>query len=208
MDKILLLGEINVNCYIIANNQQCYIVDPGYEKDKIKNYVLSKNLEVLGILLTHGHVDHIGAIDCFDVPVNIHKDEYEMLFDNYKNGFDYYDRKKLYSPESLNIVTFDDSKIFQLNEKLIEVYHTPGHTAGGVCYKFGQELYTGDTLFNRAVGRWDFPTGDLASLKNSIIRIIDGFDGDIEIFPGHGPASTIMQEKQRNQYYLNWKNEI
>ena len=73
MEKVLLLGEIPVNCYFIEHNKKCYIVDPGYEKEKVIKYVKDNNLEVLGILLTHAHIEHIGAIDAFDVLVYLHE---------------------------------------------------------------------------------------------------------------------------------------
>lgn len=206
MKKILLLGEIDVNCYIIENEGQCYIVDPGYEKEKLINFIKENNLEVLGILLTHGHIDHIGAIDAFDVPVYLHEKEYEILEDNHKNGFEFYGRTKPYNLEDINIVTFDESKVFKLGDKNIEVIFTPGHTIGGVCYKIENDLYTGDTLFKETVGKWTFPTGDLDTLKKSVIDLIENQNEDLNIHPAHGESSTIGHEKKYNLFYSEWKN--
>lgn len=204
MNKILLLGDIDVNCYFIEFNKKCYIVDPGYEKERVIEYVKSNNLEVLGILLTHGHIDHIGAIDSFDVPVYIHEKEYEIIADNYKNGFEFYGKEKPYDLDIIDIVKINEKSIIEIDNKRIEVIHTPGHTVGSVCYKFEDNLYTGDTLFKETVGRWDFPTGNLDTLKNTIVNLIESMDEDIRIHPAHGESSTIGEEKRNNYFYKSW----
>lgn len=208
MRKILLLGDIDVNCFFIERNNKCYIVDPGYEKEKVQKYVKNNKLEVLGILLTHGHIDHIGAIDSFDVPVFLHKKEYEIIIDNYKNGFDFYGKETPYSLDKINLIKIDESTVFEIDDKKIEVIHTPGHTIGGVCYKFGNDVYTGDTLFNGSVGRWDFPTGNLNTLKKTVVNLIDSQADNVKIHLAHGPSSTIKIEKNNNFYYHEWKSFI
>ncbi|GAA0178397.1 MBL fold metallo-hydrolase [Clostridium sediminicola] len=205
MHKLLLRGEIDVNCYFIEHNKKCYIVDPGYERERIIKYVEDNNLEVMGILLTHGHYDHVGAIDCFDVPVYIHKTEYSFLKTDEINGFKSHNKLKPYSVDDLNIVKIEDSDVIEFDDKKIEVIHTPGHTAGCVCYKFENDLFSGDTLFKEAVGRFDFPTGDLNALKKSVVNLIDSLDDDVNVHPGHMDSSTIKYEKENNDYYLEWK---
>jgi glyoxylase-like metal-dependent hydrolase (beta-lactamase superfamily II) len=208
MYKLLLRGEIDVNCYIIEYNKKCYIVDPGYEKERIIKYVEDNNLEVLGILLTHGHYDHVGAIHCFDVPVYIHKDEYNFLINDTINGFKSHNKVKEYSINDLDIVKIDHAHVIEFEEEKIEVIHTPGHTAGCVCYKFQNDLFSGDTLFKGAVGRFDFPTGDLNSLKKSVVNLIDSLDDDVNVHPGHMDSTTIKSEKENNNYYIQWKNRM
>lgn len=205
MNRILLYGEIPVNCYVIENDGECFIVDPGYEKERVIEYVKAKGLEVKGILLTHGHIDHIGAIDAFNVPVYIHEKEYEILVDNHKNGFEFYGREKPYNLEDIDIVTIDEDKTFKVGDKTIEVIFTPGHTIGGVCYKIGDDLYTGDTLFKETVGRWDFPTGNLEVLKESVVRLVDSMKDEVRIHPAHGESSTMENERKYNDYYNAWK---
>lgn len=207
MRKIVLLGEIDVNCYFIEHNKKCYIVDPGYEKEKVINYVRVNQLEVLGILLTHAHIDHIGALDCFKTPVYLHKREYEILFDNHLNGFEFYGREKPYALDSLDIRKIDENKVFSIDDKKIEIIHTPGHTVGCVCYKVDNDLYSGDTLFKGSVGRWDFPTGDLPTLSRTIVKLIDSQPNSVKIHPAHGESSTIRIEKLNNFYYQTWKSD-
>lgn len=207
MRKILLDGEIPVNCYIIEDEGRCYVVDPGFQRERLKEYIRSLNLEVVGILLTHAHYDHIGALDAFDVPIYIHEEEYHILLDGYKNGYDYDDRKMSYNIEDLYIVKIDKSTKIFLNGKEIEVLLTPGHSAGSVCYKYGYEMITGDTLFKGSVGQWDFPTGDQETLKKSVIGLIESHDENTIIYPAHGGASTIGDEKKNNFFYNYWKSE-
>lgn len=206
MRRILLDGEIPVNCYIIEDEGKCYIVDPGFERERLREYIQSQNLEVIGILLTHAHFDHIGALDAFDVPIYIHEAEYPILIDGYKNGFDYDDRKMSYKIEDLYIIKVNENTRIYLNKKEIEVILTPGHSSGSVCYKYDNQLITGDTLFKGSVGQWDFPTGDQEILKESIMKLIDSHDDEIEIFPAHGGTSTIGEEKINNFFYNYWKS--
>lgn len=205
MKKLLLQGEIPVNCYIIEHNKQCYIVDPGYEKEKIIQYVKDNDLEVLGILLTHAHIDHIGAIDAFNVPIYLHEREYEVIKDDGKNGFQFYGRQKPYNLEERNLVKMKDGFVLPLGDKKIEIIHTPGHTVGGVCYKIDDDIYTGDTLFEGTVGKWTFPTGELEVLKETVVNLIDNQEERMKIHPAHGRSSTIGEEKRSNQFYLEWK---
>lgn len=208
MRKILLLGEINVNCYFIEHNNKCYIVDPGYEKERVIKYVRDNNLEVLGILLTHGHIDHIGAIDAFQVPVYLHKNEYEIIEDNHKNGFEFYGRDLPYDLKDINIIKIEEGTTLPIDDKNIQVIYTPGHTKGGVCYKIDNDLYTGDTLFQGTVGKWTFPTGDYETLRKTVVNLIDTEDEKVKIHPAHGNSSTIGEEKKYNEFYLQWKREL
>ncbi len=204
MKKILLYGDINVNCYLIEHHQKCYIIDPGYQKERLIDYVNEHQLEVLGILLTHAHLDHIGAIDAFDVPVYLHENEFEIITDNVKNGFSFFGKEMPYDLSSIHLVPLHDGQTLALDDLSIEVIHTPGHTVGCVCYKVENDLYTGDTLFKGTVGRWDFPTGHLQTLQQSVVSLIDSQEDNITIHPAHGDSSTIAAERRTNPFYLEW----
>ena len=189
--KLQLDGEIPMNCYVIDRNGKCFIVDPGYQKNIIQEYIKSQGLEVLGILLTHAHIDHIEALDCFDVPIYLHELEYDILINDSLNGFEFFGKQKAYNVNTLDIRTISENTILQLEDYQVSVIHTPGHTIGGVCYKIEHDLYVGDTLFEGSVGRWDRPTANLEQLQKSILKLIDNQPEHIIIHPGHGESSTI-----------------
>ncbi len=203
--ELVLHGDIEVNCFIIEHGQKCFIVDPGYEKQKIAAFVRGRGLEPIGILLTHAHLDHIGAVDCFNVPVHLHEADLGMLGNDLLNGFAVYGQQKPFALDSLKVVTFGDSGAFPIGDAVVTALHTPGHTSGSVCYLAGEDMLSGDTLFSGAVGRWDFPSGDMQALRRSIVRLIDGQDESLRVHPGHGPSTTIGKEKRSNPYYLEWK---
>ncbi len=205
LEKLILVGEIDVNSYILESGNKCFIIDPGAQKERLKKYVEDKNLSVEAILLTHAHFDHIGALDAFDVPVYLHEFEMEIIKDNNKNGYGFYGIKMPYDLSKINLKTLRNGEKLKLNDEEIEVILTQGHTVGSVCYKMGDKLYSGDTLFENGIGRYDFPTGDVQALRKSIVMLIDTLDEAVKVFPGHGNSSTIGMEKQSNSYYKMWK---
>lgn len=203
--KVQLQGHIPVNCYFIEKDGACYIVDPGYQKERIVDYLEWNGLTAVGILLTHAHIDHIGALDCCDVPVFVHESDYDVLIDDASNGFEFYGKKKAYRPDDLEIIKIVDGETLPSGDGFISVIHTPGHTVGGVCYRIDDDLYTGDTLFAGGVGRWDRPTADFEQLKSSLLGIMDSQADHVRIHPGHGESSTIGREKAFNPFYHAWK---
>lgn len=207
VQKLLLDGEIPVNCYIVERENECYIIDPGYQKLQIQEYISKKGYQVKGILLTHAHIDHIEALDCFDVPVYLHENEYEILMDNYNNGFEYFGKPRPLDFENLDIKLITEETKLEIGNEKVEVLLTPGHTIGSVCYKIGHDLYTGDTLFEGSVGKWDRPTGDVSQLKKSILKLINNQKDYMLVHPGHGRSSTIGSEKQINPFYRQWQFE-
>ncbi|PWJ41055.1 MBL fold metallo-hydrolase [Sediminitomix flava] len=205
--KLFLDGDIPMNCYFIEREGKCFVVDPGYQKETIRAYVEEHKLEVIGILLTHAHIDHIEALDCFDVPIYVHELEYEILFDDELNGFGYFGKQKTYDLSKMEVIKITEDTVFDLAGHQITVMLTPGHTKGGVCYKIEHDMYVGDTLFEGSVGRWDRPTANLDDLKTSVIKLIDSQPDHIIIHPGHGRSSTIGVERAINPFYKEWKYE-
>jgi glyoxylase-like metal-dependent hydrolase (beta-lactamase superfamily II) len=153
-------------------------------------------LSVKGVLLTHGHFDHVaGAAHCKErgIPVYISKEDSKMLSSS-TNLSEYAGYGRL---------SFSADKILRegLNEIggiEFEVIKTPGHTLGSVCLLFGKTLFSGDTLFALSYGRYDFPTGSFSQLKNSIINKLFTLDGEIEVLPGHEGRTTINHERKYN----------
>ena len=207
MKKLTLNGPITMNCYIIDYNGKCFIVDPGYDDKSIKNYVDDNGLEVVGILLTHGHPDHIGGIHCYDVPIYLHEKDEAMILHRLKADHNSPRFEMTFDYSQLNRLFVEDKTMIPFDDKEIRVIHTPGHSEGGVCYVFENELFSGDTLFCQAVGRWDFATGDLASLKDSVVKLIDESPDTYKVHPGHGESTTIGSERRLNPYYNQWRKE-
>lgn len=206
-EKLKLNGDIPVNCYIIQRDKECYIIDPGYQKEKIRDYIKERDYNVKGILLTHAHIDHIEALDCFKVPIYIHEKEVSILYDTSLNGFDFFHKKPTYNLVDLEIIKINNNDKFAVGCEFINVLHTPGHTQGSVCYHIGFDIYTGDTLFEGAVGRWDRPTANLDELKKSIQKIVKTYPDNYLIHPSHGKSSTIGTEKRYNPFILEWCKE-
>lgn len=192
----LIAGMYEENCYIIMDQKtkEAVILDPGGSFEKIKALIENMKCNVKYILLTHGHADHVGAVEAladeYKVPFYINKnDEEAMAVENFVFGnlrkADYY-------------VKHGDT--FKLGEEIIKTIGTPGHTKGGVCYLVDNKCFTGDTLFKGAVGRCDFYGGNGEELIKSIKENLLVLDDEVEVYPGHGPCSTIGLEKRSNPF--------
>lgn len=211
MFKIEVSGEIyknkyiDMNTYIIDYKGECYIVDPGYEKEKIQAVVRANNLKVNGIILTHSHLDHISAIDVFNVPIYMYEKEFNLFMYNYNDLYNEREITRPYNIDGREIITLKDGDTLPLADKKITFMSTPGHTVGGVCYIFENDMYSGDTLFKGAVGRSDLKTGDPVAIKNSIVNLINSQPESLNVHPAHGGSTTIGFEKKFNPYYNMWK---
>ncbi len=153
------------------------------------------------IILTHAHGDHIGAVKDFvekyGTKVYIHKEDAEMLKDGNKNF------SKILTGKSMSIipdVELEDKDEIKLGDLNFEIIHTPGHTRGGICIKVENIMMTGDTLFNKSIGRTDFPGGSFEEIIQSIKEKIFKYDDDTVIYPGHNSPSTIKSEKLGNPF--------
>ena len=156
------VGELLANCYIIeTENKNAVAIDPGSDFQRIKNLLDEHELTLKKILLTHGHYDHIGAAHeisaAYSAEVYIHEEDAPMLASRTKSLADAIGAGQFNEITKFTTVTNGD--VIILDELSFEVIHTPGHTRGGVCYKCGNALFTGDTLFKLSMGRTDFPGG-------------------------------------------------
>lgn len=203
--KSLVVGPVGTNCYILSNDSKdCVIVDPGDEAGRIASYIKNEDLHVSGILLTHGHFDHITAVnelrDIFGCLVYAGADEEKMLNDSALNSCGF----GMGAPVVVKDVKYlsDGEEIF-LAGFSIRTLFTPGHTPGGVCYYIEKEgiLFSGDTLFCMSVGRTDFPGGSSSTLIRSIKDKLLPLPDDTKVYTGHGEATDIGFEKQNN-YFL------
>lgn len=207
MTKIFLqkivAGDMQANCYIIAEKDggKGIIIDPGGDAIKILDIVQENELEILYIVATHAHIDHIADIELIKNSVNaqflLHFLDLSFLKDPNLNLSFFMQPPRIFSPPE---------KLAQEGEKIragkidLEILHTPGHTPGSISLKIDKCIFTGDTLFSMSVGRTDLPGGDFTTLQNSIREKILILPDDTRIFPGHGPESTVGKEKEANPF--------
>ena len=200
----LVLGPVATNCYLatVPKSGEAFVVDPADRPDYIEKCLKDLQVSLKGILLTHGHYDHIGALDQLrrggDVPVYANLLEKETLSDPQINltaddGF----------PVSTQAdIWLQDDEIFTLAGISVQMFSTPGHTAGGACYYLKEEkvLFSGDTLFQGSIGRTDFPGGSMKTLISSIRSKLFSLPDDVAVCSGHGPGTTIGDEKKYNPF--------
>ena len=167
----VVTGYLQENCYILTREDECLVIDPGSDYPFIKDKIDDKKL--VGILLTHSHFEHIGAVNDL---VNDYKVEV-YSFKNLEEG---------------------NNKVGNFN---FDVILTPGHSSDSISFYFKDEkiIFTGDFLFKENIGRCDLPTGNINAMKRSLNKI-KKYDDDITIYPGHGEMSTLGDEKDNNQY--------
>ena len=190
------------NMYILIDEEtkKCAVVDPGGASDKILNYIRANALQLQYIILTHGHGDHIGAVNKIKSQTNVkviaHNDEKELLNDNRKN----LSYSMHCGPQELDadIYVHDKDKL-ELGNLKLSFIHTPGHTKGCMCIRVNDDMFTGDTLFAGSIGRTDLYGGDYRQIEKSLKKL-SKFEDKVKIHPGHGPSSTLCIEKMTNPY--------
>jgi len=197
-------GSFYTNSFIVSNdNNECVIIDPGFSYGEVARYIKSKYKPV-AILLTHAHADHIDGIQYFmDLPIYMHKDDEEVMYDSNASVYSMVGRITPFSPGMLDLRYIKDKDIISLIGYEFKVLHTPGHTNGSVCYSYLDNVFTGDTLFNMSMGRTDFETGDLRKMMNSLSKIMNTYPDEYKIYPGHNDNSTIGYERKMNPYIKN-----
>ena len=198
----IVSNVMGANCYLINYNNKTIIIDPCVNCDVLEKYNVK---EVEAILITHGHIDHIAYLKeivyKYNPTVYATKKGLEMIYNDDLNLSNYFIKPLEIKNDSFRYIIIEDNKtiIEDLNIKCIT---TPGHTKCSVCYLLENNLFTGDTLFDRSVGRTDFPTGNSLELRESLKKILR-FNKDFIIYPGHNNISTIEEQKKKN-YYLQF----
>lgn len=200
--ETIVVGPLEVNCYVVSDTKtkKAFLIDPGAEAEKIKEYVVSKRLQPEFIINTHCHYDHIGANDVFDLPIFIHGLDAPGLSDHTIN-LSIMLQACFISPPPQRTLT-DAETISFCGEELL-ILHTPGHSPGSICVKMGERLFAGDTLFRGSIGRTDLPGGDSRQIMKSIRAKILTFGSDLEVLPGHGEATSLEWERQHNFFLSN-----
>jgi len=200
----LQLGSLRTNCYLIINQEtkETLIVDPADQAERISVELKTKSLKPVAVLLTHGHVDHIGAAEklreTYQISIYAGAKEEALLLEPRANLSAMFGKAMSIKAD----VPVNDGELLNLAGFEMQVFHTPGHTPGGVCYYIEKEqvLFSGDTLFCESVGRSDFPGGSQKTLIESIKRLFQLLPGETRVFPGHEGETDIAHEKRWNPY--------
>lgn len=189
--KRFIGGNLESNGYVIyqAAGGECFVIDPGYNYRVFQQYIDENGLKLKGILLTHHHYDHVGAVDklkdVYGCPVYLHRGD-EALYGKRVDCL------------------MEDGDTFDLEGETIEVISTPGHTKGSVCF-YSQKsrlAFTGDTIFDVDIGRIDLEGGCEEDMINSILGKVDRWGNDVFIYPGHGDGCTMKKVREKNDEFL------
>jgi len=195
-----LFGE---NCYLIRrrDTNAALIVDPGLQVERVTRQLRADRLEVDRILLTHGHIDHIAGVSSLHTetgaPVAMHPDDLAII------DWDQIAQLR-FAPPGFAPFSVDTELAHQMTiafqDISVGVLHTPGHTEGSVCFLLGLDCFAGDTLFQRGIGRTDLPGGDMRKIVFSIRNVLYALPPRTIVYPGHGPRTTIEEEKLLNPF--------
>ena len=204
------VGALEVNCYIVwdAETGEGVIIDPGADAAEIEAAVRGEGVKVRCVINTHGHFDHVGANKAmkaaFGAPVAIHPKDAPLMADAHEHGIFFgVDTPRQNEPDIL----LEDGQAIEFGKLRLKVIYTPGHTRGGVCLyeEDGKVLFTGDTLFAGSVGRTDFEGGSMEDLMASITDRLLVLGNEVRVLPGHGPESTIGEEREINPFLSGLK---
>jgi hydroxyacylglutathione hydrolase len=207
-------GSWATNCYVLAAGpgEPCVIVDPGQESiDGVQEILREHRLLPAAVLLTHGHIDHVWSVapltSEFEIPALIHAEDRYRLADPAGSSFSAardqllaMTKNSLELTEPSDVREFGDQETVEFAGLTLTVQHAPGHTEGSSVFVTDEVMFSGDLLFAGSIGRTDLPGGDHAQMVASLGRVIMPADDALVVLPGHGPQTTIGQEKATNPY--------
>lgn len=207
--KLLPLGSFQTNCYLLGSEvtKEGIVIDPGSDPLVILDQVRQLGLKINLIVNTHGHVDHVLGIESVKRALGarfaIHADELPILEQAPAAHATWFGKES--NPVPQPDVLLKDGDIIEVGEIKLTVIHTPGHSPGGICLHTDGIVFSGDTLFNFGIGRTDFPGGNHRQLLNSIAKRLFSLPDDTVVLPGHGPDTTIGEERQGNPFLVGYQ---
>jgi len=199
------VGPFAENPYLLAcaDTAQAILVDPGDSADTLWQAIEVAGVTLVAIVLTHAHLDHVGAVQVLreraKVPVYLHPDDDDLLAHVVEQGRMFGLAFEPVAPADRQLAHGDRIKLGNVE---LQVLHTPGHSPGSMCLYSAADhaLIAGDTLFQRSIGRTDLPGGDAKALFRSIREHLWPLPDEVHVYPGHGPVTTIGEEKQQNPF--------
>ena len=206
MIKTFDVGMFQANCHTVScqNTQETIIIDPGfddqYTAQNIIDFIDENALHIKLIINTHGHPDHTCGNnilkETFNIPILIHKNDAHLLGETGKKIAETFGLKT-YSPLADRLL--EDGNLIKFGEASLKVLHTPGHSRGSISLVGENEVFTGDTLFAGSIGRTDFPESSSLQMQQSLLKL-KALPDRFVVYPGHGPATTIGEEKRSNPF--------
>jgi glyoxylase-like metal-dependent hydrolase (beta-lactamase superfamily II) len=199
------------NGFVLASEatRDGVIIDPGDEVESLLSIVGEEKLQIRYILLTHAHLDHVSGVARakaeLGAPIGLHRGDLFLYQAAVQQGLAFGFR--IEQPPPVDFF-YEEQGLYRFGEFEARVHHTPGHCPGGVCLQvgrageFGHQLFVGDTLFAGSIGRTDLPGGDYDTLIRSIKEVLFGFGDEAEVYPGHGPKTTIGTERTTNPFLI------
>lgn len=204
---MLTVGPFQSNCFIVwcDKTNEAAIFDAGDESERILARVSELGVDVRAVINTHAHLDHVsglpGVIDALGVPVFMHRDEMPI----YASVAEQATMFGLPAPRQIEIHRFlEDGDVINVGQLRAEVMLAPGHSPGSICFAFADDkappLIAGDVLFSGSIGRTDLPGGDWDTMMDTLTRRILPLADEMIVYPGHGPATTIGEERRSNPF--------
>lgn len=195
-------GPFQTNCYVVSNGDRAFVIDPGLgAHEAVSQLVQEQGLTVEAVVLTHGHIDHIRDAAAFGVETFVHPADAFMLLRGEgvsEQARQLYDASAM--PPIDNPTPLEDGQTLTVAGVDLRIVHAPGHSPGCVMLVADEVVFSGDVLFRGSIGRTDLPDSDPAQMQESLRGPVWDLDDELQVLPGHGPATTVAQERATNPY--------
>lgn len=194
--------DMDVNTYVLAKDGHVLVIDPGFCGIKVINHCENHHLKIDGVILTHGHIDHIRDLKMLlnaDVKIYIYKEETDFLKNPNLNLSTMF-RNDFVLDKNISITAVDDEQVMDFFNEKIKFIHLPGHTKGSMGIIYNQHFFSGDTLFYDSIGRTDLPTGNIGKMQVSLKRILSVLPKNTVVYPGHGKGGKLAEIISINPY--------